>query len=409
MNNRLLSIFVCLLLGAAACAQDYRANIAGQVVDPSRLPIPNAAVTATKEDTNVRRDTVTNTVGMYTLVGLDPGRYTVTFTANGFTTVRRTGILLQVADKLNLPITMEVGKVTESVTVIGEQELIQTTSGSRGLVLDPTKMEEIPVSGRHVYMLMQLSPGVWFTQRTFGATGYSFMSAWAQSGAWTMNGGRTGTNQFLLNGAPVSTEGTYNTIPNVEAVEEMKIMVNTYDAQYGRSGGGHVSTTLKSGTNSWHGSVFDFWKNRVLDANTRQNNAAGAPRGYHNLHQFGGVVGGPIRKDKDFIFFSFEGLRGRLPFPSVSNTPPAEIRTGNFNFIPLGSSTPILVYDQLTSAPCTTPGVTCTSGGIYGRQPFPNNVIPPSRISPVGQAIINLYPLPNFDPDEPDPELPAFG
>ena len=391
-------VFACLLFGPAACAQDFRANIAGQVLDRSRSAIPSVAVTATKEDTNVSRDTVTNTAGMYTLVGLDPGRYTVTFTASGFTTVRRSGILLQTADKLNLPITLEVGQLTESVTVLGEQELIQSTTASRGLVLDPTKMEEIPVSGRHVYMLMQLSPGVMFTQRTFGATGYSFMSAWAQSGAWTMNGGRTGTNQFLLNGAPVSTEGTYNTIPNVEAVQEMKIMVNTYDAQYGRSGGGHVSTTLRSGTNRWHGSVFDFWKNRSLDANTRQNNAGGQPRGPHNLHQFGGVVGGPIRKDKDFIFFSFEGLRGRLPFPSVSSVPPAEVRNGDFNFIPAGERTPTLVYDQSTSASCTTPGVTCTSGGIYGRQPFPGNVIPPSRISPVGRAIINLYPLPNFTP-----------
>ena len=396
MTQRLWRLAVCMVFGVAAYAQDFRANILGQVLDSSGLAITNAKVTATKDDTNVSRETVTNTEGIYTLVGLDPGRYTVTFVAGGFTTIRRSGIVLQVADRLNLSITMQVGQVTESITVTGEQELIQTATASRGLVLNPTEMQEIPVSGRHVYMLMQLTPGVVFTQRQFGASGYSFMSAWAQSNAWTLNGGRTGTNQFLLDGAPVSTEGTYNTIPNVEAVQEMKVMVNTYDAQYGRSGGGHVSTTLKSGTNHWHGSVFDFWKNRVLDANTRQNNAGGQPRGFHNLHQFGGVVGGPIRRDKDFIFFSFEGLRARMPFPSVSSVPPAEIRGGNLNFIPAGQNTPIVVYDQLTSVPCTTPGVACISSGLYVRQPFPGDVIPASRISPVGRAIINLYPLPNF-------------
>lgn len=399
MNQRLWSVFVCLLLGAAACAQDFRANIVGQVVDHSRLAMPSVTVTATKDDTNVSRDTITNAEGIYTVVGLDPGRYTVTFTASGFTTVRRSEIILQTAERLNLSVTMEVGNMTESITVAGDQELIQTATASRGLVLNPTEMQEIPVSGRHVFMLMQLTPGVAFTQRQFGASGYSFMSAWAQSNAWTLNGGRIGTNQFLLDGAPVSTEGTYNTIPSVEAVQEMKVMVNTYDAQYGRSGGGHVSTTLKSGTNHWHGSMFDFWKNRVLDANTRQNNAGGQPRGFHNLHQYGGVVGGPIRKEKDFIFFSFEGLRARMPFPSVSSVPPAEIRGGNFsNFIPAGKSAPIVVYDEQTSVPCTTAGVTCVSSGLYVRQPFPGDVIPASRISPVGRAILNLYPLPNFTP-----------
>ncbi len=393
-----LSVVVCLLFGAGAYAQDFRANILGQVSDQSRSAIPGATVRATKDDTNVSRETVTNAEGIYTLVGLDPGRYTVTITANGFTTVRRSGIVLQVAERLNLPISMEVGQVTESITVVGEQELIQTASASRGLVFDPIKMQEIPMNGRQTFMLMRLSPGVMFTQRTFGATGFSGTRAWDVNGSFTMNGGRTGTNQFLLNGAPISTQGTFNLAPNVEAVQEMKVMVNTYDSQYGRSGGGHVSTTLRSGTNQWHGSVFDFWRNRILDANTRQNNAGGQKRGFRNQHQYGGVVGGPIRKDKDFIFFSFEGWQERTPFPTVTTVPPMEVRGGNFNFIPAGERAPIMVFDQLTSVPCTTPGVTCISGGIYGRQPFPGNVIPANRISAVGRAIINSYPAPNFNP-----------
>ena len=389
----------CLLFcGAAAYAQDFRANIVGLVVDPSKAPIANAIVNATHDDTNVSRSTATNAEGMYTLVGLEPGRYTVTITAAGFSMVRRSGIVLQMAQRLNLPITMEVGQVTESITVVGQQELVETATASRGLVFDQVKMSELPIAGRTVFMLMTLSPGVMWTRRSFGPTGFSANSAWAMDGEFTVNGGRTGTNQFLLNGAPISTEGTFNVLPNVDAVEEMKVMVNTYDSQYGRSGGGHVSTTLRSGTNAWHGSVVNFWRNRVLDANYRQNNAGGQPRGFRNANQFSGVIGGPIRKNRDFIFGSMEGWRSRLPFPLVSDVPNAEVRTGNFNFTPKGQSGPIQVYDQLTSVPCTTPGVTCTSGGLYLRQPFPGNVIPASRISAVGRAIINLYPAPNFDP-----------
>jgi hypothetical protein len=391
-----LSLFLASAL-THSYAQDYRATILGQVLDSTKSIIPRAAVKATKGDTNATKETITNDAGMYTLVGLDPGRYTVVVTANGFQTIRRTDIVLQTSEKLNLTIQMEVGAVSQEITVAGEQELIQTATASRGLVFDPVKMQEIPMNGRQTYMLMRLSPGVMFTQRTFGSTGFSGTRAWDVNGAFTMNGGRTGTNQFLLNGAPISTNGTFNLAPNVEAVEEMKVMVNTYDSSYGRSGGGHISTTLKSGTNAWHGTMFDFWRNRILDANTRQNNALGTGRGFRNQHQYGGTVGGAIRKNKDFVFFSFEGWRERVPFPSNVSVPPTEIRGGNFStFVPAGQGGTIKVYDPLTSASCIDPALNCRAGGLFKRQPFPGNVLPASRISPIGRAILGYYPAPNF-------------
>lgn len=392
-------VIACSMTGVCLQAQDYRATILGQVLDSQRAAIPRASVKATKVDTNVSKDTLSNDQGIYTIVGLDPGRYTVVVTASGFQTVRRTDIVLQTSEKLNLPVTMEVGAVSQEITVVGEQELIQTATASRGLVFDPVKMQEIPMNGRQTYMLMRLSPGVMFTQREFGSTGYSGTRAWDVNGNFTMNGGRTGTNQFLLNGAPISTNGTFNLAPNVEAVEEMKVMVNTYDASYGRSGGGHVSTTLKSGTNAWHGTVFDFWRNRILDANTRQNNALGTGRGFRNQHQFGGTIGGPIRRDKDFVFFSFEGWRERVPFPSNVSVPPMEIRGGNFStFVPQGQTTTIKIFDPMTSASCADASLNCRAGGLFKRQPFPGNVIPASRISPIGRAILGYYPVPNFQP-----------
>ena len=396
---RRLLFLSAMLCSGALFAQDYRATILGQVLDSQKSGIPNAVVKATRVDTNVSKETVTNNEGYYTLVGLEPGRYDVTVSASGFRTLNRTGIVLQVAEKLNLTVTVEVGGPTDSVTVVGEQELIQTATASRGLVFDPIKMQEIPMNGRQTYMLMRLSPGVMFTQRTFGSTGFSGTRAWDVNGSFTMNGGRTGSNQFLLNGAPISTNGTFNLAPNVEAVEEMKVMVNTYDSQYGRSGGGHVSTTLKSGTNDWHGTLFDFWRNRILDANTRQNNALGVGRGFRNQHQFGGTFGGPIRKNTDFIFFSFEGWRERVPFPSNVSVPPMEIRQGDFStFVPQGQTGVIKIFDPMTSRPCTDPGMNCRSGGLFRREQFPGNRIPASRISPIGQAILKYYPTPNFQP-----------
>ncbi len=390
---------LCAVTALSIQAQDYRATILGQVIDPSKAPVPGAIVKATKEDTQVSRETESNATGNFTLVGLDPGSYTITVTRAGFQTSRRNGLILLTNDKLNLPVALEVGQVNQEITVIGDQELITTATASRGLVFDSVKVQEIPLNGRQAYMLMRLSPGVMFTQRTFGATGFSGTRAWDVNGSFTMNGGRTGSNQFLLNGAPISTDGTFNVAPNVEAVQEMKVMVNTYDSQYGRSGGGHVSTTLKSGNNDWHGTLFNFWRNRILDANTRQNNALGVARGFRNQHQFGGTVGGPIRKNKDFVFFAFEGFRELVPFPSNVSTPPTAIRNGDFSsFIPAGQPGTIKIFDPMTSAACIDPALNCRAGGVFRRQPFPGNIIPQSRMSPIGRTIMGYWPAPNFNP-----------
>src|SRR5438876_1091682 len=201
-----------------------------------------------------------------------------------------------------------------------------------------------------------------------------------------------GTNQFLLNGAPISSNGTWNVAPNVEAIQEFKVMVNTYDAQYGRSGGGHVNTIIRAGANDWHGSLFDFWRNTVLDANTRQNNIVAASRGKRNQHQFGGTVGGAVRKNKDFVFFSFEGWQERVPFPTVTDAIPLELRNGA-GFSRFNQT----IYDPLTSRLCVSGADAnpCVTGGQFIRNPFPSNVLPGSRISPIARTIVGYYPGPN--------------
>ena len=372
--------------------QDFRATMTGQVTDQNGAALSGATVKAIRVDTNESKEVKTTGDGLYTIPYLDPGTYNIEVTANGFQTLKREAIVLRVADKLNLPLQLTIGRLTEEVTVVGRQEVIETGSADRGLVFDPVRTQELPLNGRQTYMLLSLTPGVIFTQEVFGPTGFSGTRGWDVNNSYRINGARTGQNVFLLNGAPISdNNGTWQLAPNVEAVQEFKVMTNTYDAQFGRFGGGVVNTTVKSGSNAWHGDVFDYFRNRIFDANSFQNNLIGAPRPKHNQHQWGGVFGGPIRKDKDFLFFSFEGWRERVGFPAVSSVPPLLLRDG-LHFTDLGYK----IYDPLTTHQCGTrePRSTCR-GQTFVRDPFPDNVIPANRISPIGKAILSYFPPPN--------------
>ena len=386
---------ICYLAAmcAALHAQDFRATISGQVTDGSHSVIPGALVRAIHTATNTVTEVRADKDGYYTLPYLQPSTYDIEAVAQGFKRFRQEGVVLMVADKLDLPIVLEIGQVNQEVTVMAQQELIQTGTASGGLNFDELMTSEYALNGRQVYMLMDLTPGVLFTQEEFGVTGYSGTRGWDTSGSYVMNGGMTGTNQFLLNGAPISLTGSWQVAPNMEAIQEFKVMTNTYDAQYGRTGGGTVNTTIKSGSNAWHGTAFDYFRNSILDANVTQNNQVGAPRGKHITNQFGGTLGGYVRKDKDFVFLSFEGFREIVPFPVVSNVIPADLRDGQ-HFTQYN----IKVYDPLTVHTCvkgvdTTGNANCAT--TYIRNPFPGNVIPQSRISPVARNLMNLMPVPN--------------
>ncbi|HKX33133.1 MAG TPA: hypothetical protein VJ302_35970, partial [Blastocatellia bacterium] len=291
------------------------------------------------------------------------------------------------------PLQLTIGEVTEAVVVMGRQEVIETSSADRGLVFEPVKVQELPLNGRQVFMLLSLTPGVLFTQEQFGAGGFSGTRGWDVNNSLRINGARAGQNLFLLNGAPISNQdGTWQVAPNAEAVQEFKVMTNTYDAAYGRFGGGVVNVTLKSGGNQWHGQSFEFWRNRIFDANSFQANFANREKNFHNQHQFGAVVGGPIRRDKDFIFGSFEGWQEVVPFPNLASVPPLDLRDGK-NFTKYG----IKVYDSTTTHECgTQPGdPTDCRGQVYVRNQFLNNEIPADRISPIGRKILSYYPAPN--------------
>lgn len=235
---------VLFLCAAIISAQDFRATLSGLVTDPSGAAVPNATVKATNTATNESREVKTTNLGVYTIPYLNPGTYDVEVTADGFRLLKRAGIVLQVAQKMNLPVQLAVGELANQITVDARQEVIETSDASRGLVFDPVKVAEYPLNGRQTYMLMSLTPGVIFTQETFGASGFSGTRGWDVNNSYKINGARSGGNLFLLNGAPISADdGSWRLAPNVEAVQEFKVMTNTYDASFGDFRGGAVNTT----------------------------------------------------------------------------------------------------------------------------------------------------------------------
>ena len=374
-------------------AQNTWATIIGRVVDSSRAAIPEASIHASGPGLAVAAITETDAAGQFSLTFLPAGTYDMEIGAVGFKPVSRGAVTVSPSQTLDLTFTLEVEEFKAGVTVGGTQEQVQIASTSASEQIEGKTVRELPTIGRQGYNLLNLAPGVILTQDQLRGGGFAGLRNWDANGNYIMNGGLPGTNQFLMNNAPISVVGSWQFSPSVESVQEVRVLVNSYDAQFGRTGGGTVNTTLRSGTDTWHGEAYEFLHNAVLDANSVVNNSVGASRGKHITNQFGATAGGSIHANTDFLFFSFEGFREIAPFPVVSDTPPIDIRSGN-SFSAYG----IKVYDPLTARICrqgvdTPTGTPCFS--TYIRLPFPRNAIPASRISVVGQNILALYPAPD--------------
>lgn len=387
-----------LCLGAElAAAQEFRGTILGRVTDTSGGVIPGATVVVTNEQTNVVSKTVTEADGAYAVPFLIPGTYRVEVEGNGFRKFVQSGITIDVNQRATVNVTLEVGTVTETVNVTANAPLLETSTGGMGQVINRAKVESLPLNGRMIFMLNQLAEGVIWQVPTFGATGTSGLRPFDNAGgsAWSLNGGRLTSNEFLLDGAPNSTRGRYNFAPPVDAVDEFKIQTNTYDAQYGRTGGGVVNMTLKSGTNSFHGQIWEFIKYGAWDANNTLNNATGKSKPPHQFNQYGATVTGPFRKDKTFFMATWEGLRERVPFPIRTSVPTVAERNGDFCQSYSDQRTPLVIYDPLTTRPDpSNPGKFIRDQLIDCSNPNKNR-IPDSQIDAIAQKILQIYPLPN--------------
>ena len=377
------------VVAASVGAQEFRATMTGRVTDEQGAVLPGVTVAVTNANTNGSLTAVTNESGVYTVTPLQPGTYRIAAALSGFKTFVREAIVLRTAETGTVNIQLQLGHIEETVTVVGGLTAVESNQSTLAQTMENKRVSELPLNGRQVYMLLQLTAGTFFTQTTFGSTGFSGTRAWDTNGNISIHGSRTGNNEFLLDGAPNSATGGWQYAPPVDAIEEFKVQTASVDASYGRTSGGVVNMTLKSGANAFRGSTFTFYRGNALDANSTQNNRNGIPKSGHRFVDGGGVMSGPIQRDRTFFMGGYQGFNENIPFPRTSTVPTPLQRIGDFSqtFNSVGQL--ITIYDPLTTRPDPS------RPGRFIRDPFPNNQIPPGRINPVALALLRYIPLPN--------------
>jgi Carboxypeptidase regulatory-like domain/TonB dependent receptor len=304
-------------------AQSTNAALSGRITDPSKALIADAKISAISTATNFRYDTTTNSSGEYYLTNFPPGLYQLEIEKPGFKKLIKPDVTLHVQDAIELNFELTLGSTTETVTVQSGAPLMNTESGTVSTVIDRTFVDNIPLNGRSFQTLIMLTPGVVVTATTFD-----------NQGQFSVNGQRADANYFTVDGVSanigvtgypplmqsaggalpaLSAMGGTNSLVSVDAMQEFRIQTSSFAPEFGRQPGGQISIVTRSGTNSFHGSLFDYFRNGALDANDWFANYQNLPKPPDKQNDFGGVVGGPVIKDKTFFFFSYEGLRLRQP------------------------------------------------------------------------------------------------
>ena len=310
----LLLLVVAWLVPANVRAQVDMGSISGIVRDPSGAGIPNAKVVLTNEDTNIAVSTTTGSDGEYTFSLVKIGHYSVSASGTGFQTVQQKNVTVDVQQKINLDISLVLGQTTETVVVNEAPPALQTQDASVGQVIEEREVKSLPLNGRNFTFLAQLSAGV--TQDQADTRGLG------NSGSFAANGLRPAQNNYLLDGLDNNANlvdflnGTaYAVRPPVDAIQEFKVETNNYSAEMGRSAGAVLNATIKSGSNQYHGSAWEFLRNDKFDAANFFENSGGISKGKYRQNQFGATFGGPIKKDKTFFFMDYEGTRIRQAVP----------------------------------------------------------------------------------------------
>ena len=368
---RTIRRFVCLV-AFAACATFVEAqtttSLAGVVTDKSGGGVPNAQVTAQNTGTNLARTVETNAQGEYRMDFLPVGVYDVAISAQGFKKTVRKGVVLEINVVAQLDAALDVGAMTETVDVTAEAPQVNTANAQVGRTVENAEITTLPIVGRNVYTLLNLTPGVDSSSNGI-VLGYPQQITMINGG---VDGGAGSVNYYLDGGSNMAgLRNTGNVAPNPDAVEEFRVVTNNYSAEYGRFASGVVNVITRSGSNRFHGSLFEFLRNTDLNAYTWLALTASP------LHrnQFGGTFGGPIRKDKTFFFGTYSGLRQiTQSFLNTAVVPTALERTGNFSASKVKPNDP-----------------------TNGNAPFPGGIIPASRLDPTAQNIVNKYiPLANL-------------
>ena len=406
MRATSLWVFAALLLclvGARSpvLAQSPQGTIAGSVTDGQGSAVPGAEVVARNLGTNLAFRTTSGQDGGYVLPILPIGDYEVSATFTGFKTFLRSGIRLEVSQRLRLDIALELGQVSEIVEVRAEIPRVQTEDSSLGAVVESKRIAELPLNGRHVFNLVKIVPGV--QPRNNATDGFAEISNQSFSQI-RINGGPAYGNQFFLDGgvnsAPVHNE--IAVVPMADAVEEFKVETNSLKAEYGQSSGGVVNVVTKSGTNELHGSLYEFLRNDSLDArnafSTQPDPRTGRLKQVLRYNQYGGTAGGPVfipkfydGRNRTFWFFGYEQWRWRASgSPRLGTVATDEQRNGNFSNTLDGQGRLISIYDPATTTP--------RPGGGFNRTIFANNMIPNGRFDPLAVRVLGFMPTPNATP-----------
>ena len=383
-----ICVFALALCPIASMAQVNKSNLSGVVRDSSGGAVVGATVRLTNMNTAIARSEQTDASGLYRFLLLDLGTYRVDVEQPGFKKFTREGILLNAGETTTTDVTLEVGQVSEQVTVQGEASVLRTETGNLGTTISQRTIAELPLQGRNPYVFLSLSAGIQYN----GDPGN--LNPWDNSGpsAFSANGSKS-KSEFLLDGMPNMKLDLVGFSPSPDAVGEMRVQTNSFDAEYGHSGAGFINVSTKSGTNQYHGTGYEYLQNDKLNAATFFNNLNGQRKTLRRKNTFGGNIGGPVilpklynGRNKTFFFFDYEGTQNPSLGSSLLTIPTLAERRGDFSRTVQANGTPVIIYD-----PATTTATT--------RAPFAGNIIPANRFDSVGANLAKvLYPDPNITP-----------
>src|SRR5258708_1972252 len=406
--KKFIYIFALLLLSAAVSlhAQTTNGSIEGSVTDPSGGAVAGASVKARNMDTGLTQATTTTQAGIYSLPNLPPGRYSVTVEAPNLKKYAQEGVTVTTGTAIPLNIPMQLGAVSESVTVTADASQLQTTTSEIGATVSPTLIANLPlqVSGtiRNPVQFIELVPG--FVGGVANDPGSN------SSDDFKVNGGQEGGTDILVDGVSislVSPNTQWNKGVSTDAVDEFRVLQSNFSAEYGQAGDGIVSLTIKSGTNELHGSGYDFLRNKSLDANSWANNLQGLKRPVDTQNDFGATVGGPVwipkiynGKNKTFFFFAYEGFRFRNGGTGQDSFPNENFRNGDFSQICQSSFAANGICNDRVANPANPPPANTPGVAVDARV----NCVPTNQLyDPTTHAAIsgdNLANDPNFTPSK---------
>jgi len=394
----LLLAMLGLLMSVPAFSQSTGGRILGRVADPTAAVLAGVKVTLTNEATGAARDTQTNTNGDYTFVEVVPGSYRVEYELTGFKKSVQKSVTVDVNQVVTLNQTLAIGATQETVEVTSEAPQVDTSSTQLGAVINDRSVNELPLNTRDTYQFLQLQPGV---QSQLGSSGSLFYGS-DSAGSVSVNGGRGRSNNFSVNGGDANDQ--FVNLPTIQptpdSIEEFRVITNTFDAEYGRNSGAVVNVITKSGTNNFHGNLYEYFRNTVLNAQGYFNTV----KPQFNQNQFGGTFGGPIKKDRTFFFLSYEGRRIRQgQSGSQVLVPTGPQRTGDFSGLAsagqqfTGGISDPFVAQALNGRPgCTNailavPGAVTPAAGVGWNSIFPNGVIPAPCQDPVAANLLQRF------------------